>query len=226
MPSVDVQQWCVLVSCVEPSTEETCIHTLVQAGVSDKWTHDSQRFYWNSLTPSTTLLPRYTILPSHFALPHLGFTTPTPQTSQGRLKWSRGSQLDGEHVSAQLPWTVLPLGLAHWKDVIAVGLESGDIVTLDGITGSQVAVLSGHTGSVTSLSFSSDGALLVSGSMTNSQTLGYPDWWGCQDPLWPHQLGSFHFHLLQLHYHCFRILGQQFVCGTLGQESVIMHHKT
>jgi WD40 repeat protein len=58
----------------------------------------------------------------------------------------------------------IPEALACWKDVIAVGLESGDIVTLNGITGSQVAVLSEHTGPVKSLSFSSDGALLVSGS--------------------------------------------------------------
>jgi WD40 repeat protein len=54
--------------------------------------------------------------------------------------------------------------LAHWKDVIVAGFMSGDIVTLDGITGSQGAVLSGHTDWVASLSFSSDGTLLVSGS--------------------------------------------------------------
>jgi WD40 repeat protein len=57
-----------------------------------------------------------------------------------------------------------PLSLACWKDTIAVGSESGDIITLDAITGSQVAVLSGHTGYVRSVTFSSDGTSLVSGS--------------------------------------------------------------
>jgi WD40 repeat protein len=62
-----------------------------------------------------------------------------------------------------------PLALAHWKDTIAVGLLSSDIITLDGITGSPVAVLSGHTDWVRSLGFSSNGTLLVSGS--NDKTL-------------------------------------------------------
>jgi WD40 repeat protein len=57
-----------------------------------------------------------------------------------------------------------PLSLACWKDTIAVGSESGDIITLDAITGSQVSVLSGHTGCVESVTFSSDGTSLVSGS--------------------------------------------------------------
>ena len=57
-----------------------------------------------------------------------------------------------------------PLSLACWKDIIAVGLESGDIIILDGITGTQSAVFSGHTDEVNSVVFSSDGILLVSGS--------------------------------------------------------------
>ena len=56
------------------------------------------------------------------------------------------------------------LALAHWKDTIAVGLATGDVVTLDGTTGSQKAVLSGHTDWVRSLAFSTDGTSLVSGS--------------------------------------------------------------
>jgi WD40 repeat protein len=54
--------------------------------------------------------------------------------------------------------------LAYWKNIIAVGLQSGAIIILNAITGSQVAVLSGHTNWVRSLAFSSDGASLVSGS--------------------------------------------------------------
>jgi WD40 repeat protein len=54
--------------------------------------------------------------------------------------------------------------LAYWKNIIAVGLQSGAIIILNAITSSQVAVLSGHTNWVRSLAFSSDGASLVSGS--------------------------------------------------------------
>jgi WD40 repeat protein len=64
-----------------------------------------------------------------------------------------------------------PLCLACWKDTFAVGYKSGDITTLDPITGSQVAVLSGHTGSVSSVTFSSDGTSLVSGSYDNTVKL-------------------------------------------------------
>ena len=56
-----------------------------------------------------------------------------------------------------------PYALVCWKDLIAVGLGSRDIIILDGITGSQAAVLSGHTNWVQSLAFSSDGISLVSG---------------------------------------------------------------
>jgi WD40 repeat protein len=57
-----------------------------------------------------------------------------------------------------------PQALASWKDIIAVGLGSHNIIILDGIIGSQMAVLSGHTGWVRCLAFSSDGTSLVSGS--------------------------------------------------------------
>jgi len=57
-----------------------------------------------------------------------------------------------------------PEALTYWKDVIAVGLASGNIITLDAITGIRTSVLAGHTGCVSSLMFSSDGVFLVSGS--------------------------------------------------------------
>jgi len=57
-----------------------------------------------------------------------------------------------------------PKTLVCWKDIIAVGLHSWDIITFDGITGSQKAILSGHTRDVLSLAFSQDGTSLVSGS--------------------------------------------------------------
>jgi WD40 repeat protein len=57
-----------------------------------------------------------------------------------------------------------PQTLAYWKDIVAVGLESGNINVLDAISGIRTSVLSGHTGWVWSLAFSSDGMFLVSGS--------------------------------------------------------------
>ena len=60
--------------------------------------------------------------------------------------------------------------LACWNNNIATSSFGGcDIIILDALTGSQTAVLSGHTSSVTSLSSSSDGTFLVSGS--NDKTI-------------------------------------------------------
>ena len=58
---------------------------------------------------------------------------------------------------------VKPFSLAYWKDTIAVGLGTGDIIILNAITGSQVAVLSGHVDEVKSVAFSWEGTFLVSG---------------------------------------------------------------
>ena len=58
--------------------------------------------------------------------------------------------------------------LASWKDTVAAGLDSGEIIVLDGTTGIQTAILSGHTDWVTSLTFLSDGISLVSGSYDQS----------------------------------------------------------
>jgi WD40 repeat protein len=57
-----------------------------------------------------------------------------------------------------------PSALAHWGDVIAVGLGSSSVMLLDAITGNTKSVLLGHTGTTLSLAFSLDGNLLVSGS--------------------------------------------------------------
>jgi len=59
----------------------------------------------------------------------------------------------------------LPAPLAYWNNNIATnGPREDDITILDALTGSQTAVISGHMDHVTSLTHSSDGTFLVSGS--------------------------------------------------------------
>jgi len=55
-------------------------------------------------------------------------------------------------------------GLVYWRDIIAVGSDTGYIMILDAITGGKTAVLSGHTDVARCLTFSPDGTMLVSGS--------------------------------------------------------------
>jgi len=54
--------------------------------------------------------------------------------------------------------------LSYWNNTVAAGSKPGVIIILDTITGSQIAVLSEHTDEVRCVTFSSDGASLVSGS--------------------------------------------------------------
>ena len=58
----------------------------------------------------------------------------------------------------------IPLVLACWKDTIAVAVWQSDIAIIDAITGSLTATLSEHTSDVASITFSSDGTSLASGS--------------------------------------------------------------
>jgi hypothetical protein len=94
--------------CIECSLEPVFIF-LVQAGVSCQWVNDSQRFLLEHFDTIQNSPPRYTILPSHFPLPHLGFTSIMLQSFQEKLRWSRGSQTDGEDVPVQSNQTV-----THW----------------------------------------------------------------------------------------------------------------
>jgi len=57
-----------------------------------------------------------------------------------------------------------PMALSCHNNTIAVGCVDGGIIILNAITGNQTEVLSGHTKEINSLTFSSDGTLLVSGS--------------------------------------------------------------
>jgi WD40 repeat protein len=137
---------------------------LFQAGNSCKWTDDSQ---W-------LILESFDIIqnsPSH--------------TYHSALPFSPSSSWLREYYSAEFPQKVkvvmgLPTGwgacyctvsfdhppqtLACQNNIVAVGLQSSDIIILDAITGTHTSVLSGHTDSVGSLTFSMDGIFLVSGS--------------------------------------------------------------
>ena len=53
--------------------------------------------------------------------------------------------------------------LSYWNKCAAIGTFHGTIIILNVITGDQMGVLSGHTGGVNSVTFSPDGASLISG---------------------------------------------------------------
>jgi len=56
------------------------------------------------------------------------------------------------------------LDLSFWNNTIAVGSTSSNIIILNVTTGGQEAIFSGHDSSVISVTYSSDGVFLVSGS--------------------------------------------------------------
>ena len=175
------------------STHEFCIHH-VQAGGSCKWVTDSQRLlleYFDAIHDSPSQI-------YHFALPFCPssswlrgcFSTELSQevrVVKGLLdEWGVCSR---KVTLGAIPWTI-----ACWKDIIVVGCHTGGITILDGITGTQKAVLSGHTKGVQCLTFSSDGASLVSGS--DDETI----------KLWDVQTGgvvkTFHGHTQNVHSVC------------------------
>ena len=103
----------------------------------------------------------------------------------------KGLQAKQGTCSRTVSFDHVPLTLIHWKDLVAVALEFGDIIIHDAVTGVQMSVLSGHTRHVNSLAFSSDGTFLVSGS--NDKTVN----------LWDIQTGgiikTFHGHTDQVY---------------------------
>jgi len=142
-----------------------------QAGVVSKWTNDSQRL----------LLEHFDIIqnsPSHIyhsALPL------SPSTSWLRecysvelslmVKMVKGLPTEWGMCSRTVLLNSFPKSLSCHNNIIAVGLESGDIIILSAITGIQTAVLSGHKDMVVSLVFSLNGTSLVSGSWDHTVKL-------------------------------------------------------
>ena len=83
----------------------------------------------------------------------------------------KGIQAEWGTCSCTVSCDRIPYALAHWKDLVVVGFDSGNIITVDAITGVHTSVLSSHTKQVTSLTFSLDGTFLVSGSYDNTVNL-------------------------------------------------------
>ena len=158
----DVDQWYLSVSRVGYLSEQTFM--CIQTGISCKWTTESQRlilFNFDEILHSPTKIYR-DILPfcpssSWF---HEWYTAEYLQMT----RVVRGRPDEWGACSRVVSFESSPEVLVHRKDIVAVGLSSGDIAVLDQITGSRRSALSGHTESVTSLSLSLDGSLLVSGS--------------------------------------------------------------
>jgi len=159
----EIERWYTLVSYFWNIHKNT-LFRFTQAGISSKWTHDSQRFLLESFdlisnSPSHIYHSALPLTPSSSWL-YKGYAA---QLSQ-EVKVVIGLPTEWGHCSRTVTLDVDPTALACQKDTIAVGHSSGDIIILDEITGSQVAVLSGHTDWIRSLIFSVDGTLLVSGS--------------------------------------------------------------
>ena len=90
--------------------------------------------------------------------------------SQG-VKVVKGLQAEWGRCSRTVSFDHETLALACWKHLVAVGLDSGDINILDTTTGVCMSVFSSHTRGVNSVTFSLDGAFLVSGSYDKTVSL-------------------------------------------------------
>ena len=137
---------------------------IIQAGISCKWTNDSQRFLLEHLDTINNS-------PSHIYRSALPFSPPSTW-----LQEYYGSELSQEvRVVKGLPveWGIcsytISLGIetqeiSCWNNTVVIGSGQRNIIIVDATTGSPMAILSGHTDEVNSTAFSSDGRSLVSGS--------------------------------------------------------------
>ena len=136
----------------------------LQVGMESKWANDTQRLLLEHFdifqhSPSHIYHSALPLLPSSSWLHEYYGAEPTIMVKavKGLLagwgKCSRTVLLD-DYTDA----------LSYHNNTIAIGSEHGDIIILNAITGSQIAVFSGHISIIFSVMFSSDGALLVSGS--------------------------------------------------------------
>lgn len=139
----------------------------MQTGDSCKRTNDSQRLIlsnFDDICDSPTKMYLYVLpFPSSSWL-HEWYTA---ESLQG-VKVVKGRPGEWGTCSRIVSFDDDTEALAYHKDIVTVGLSSGDTVILDAITGSRRSTLPGHRDNVISLAFSLDGTLLVSGSRDNS----------------------------------------------------------
>jgi len=140
------------------------IFTSVQTGNSCKWLNDSQHFileHFDTICNSPSQI-------YHSALPFCPYSSWLHENYASELsqevKVVKGLPAGWGTCFRTVQLHQRVLILTCWKDAIAVGLRSGEIIILDRITGIQTAILSGHTDYSRSLVFSPDGTSLVSGS--------------------------------------------------------------
>jgi WD40 repeat protein len=114
------------------------------------------------------------------------------------------------------------LTLSYWNNVIAIGSEGGDIITLDAITGSRMAVLSGHTDEVNCVTFSSDGRSLASGADDKTVKLWDMQTGGVVRTFLGHTELFCVYPSQQTIPGLFQGLVVQYVCGTLRQGDVFV----
>ena len=135
---------------------------IIQTGTLCKWADDSQHFLLEHFetihnSPSHIYHSALLFLPSSSWLQ-------TYYNAELPVKVVKGLPANWGACSRTVPLKNFPYALSCWRNTIAIGLEYGDIITIDGTTGIKTAILSGHTDLVTSLTYSSDGKSLVSGS--------------------------------------------------------------
>ena len=163
----DIEEWYELVSYAVFAPKLLFIS--IQIDTPCKWTSDSNHFILENFdaiqsSPAKIYTSALTLCPSSSWL-HQCYTADV-RVVVGSAKWGTCIRT----VSCQnVGYT-----LAYWDNIIAIN-SSEDIIIFDALTGSQIATLSGHTGYVCSLTFSSDGAFLVSGSVDKTIKL-----WGVQ----------------------------------------------
>ena len=138
--------------------------TIIQIGISCKWTNDSQRFlleHFDTINHSPSHI-------YHSALPFTPSSTWLQECYHSEIpqevKVVKGLPAKWGTCSHTVLLGTVVFKISHWNNTIAVASGHRDIIILDAITGSQSAILSEHTDQVWSVTFSSDGRSLVSGS--------------------------------------------------------------
>ena len=153
----EIEQWCISVSGFETVCQDLCSQlSRLEFHASGQMIVNA--FSWNILTQSVAYHSALPFSPSSWL--HECYSAELSQ----EVKVVKGLPAGWGTCSCTVSLDDEAWGLSYWNNTIAVGSRSGDIIILDTITGSQTAVLSGYTDRVNSLTFSSDGKSLVSGS--------------------------------------------------------------